>query len=176
MFPCRMLSMVTSSEWVCLRSSMIMSNGICGNIACTWCAYKTKITGMYSQWESWNTKSDVIILITFLTDIQSNLPSTDTLVTRKPVHFRDRSANGRLKMLHLYIAETIVVAVCLQEERLDCTTKLGSKTSRDNQWKSNIHAVLPISFTNSPESTWTLAFSTKYQPAVCHHWILWLGF
>lgn len=95
---------------------------------------------------------------------------------QKPVHFRDRSANGRLKMLHLYIAETIVVAVCLQEERLDCTIKLGSKTSRDNQWKSNIHAVLPISFTNSPESTWTLAFSTKYQPAVCHHWILWLGF
>ena len=38
MFPCRMLSMVTSSEWVCLRSSMIMSNGMCGNMACTWCA------------------------------------------------------------------------------------------------------------------------------------------
>ena len=33
MFPSRTFSIVTSREWVCLRSSMIMLNGMCGNIA-----------------------------------------------------------------------------------------------------------------------------------------------
>ena len=81
MFPSRILSVVISREWVCLKSSIMILNGMWGNIACTWWACKKK---REKDWLKplWTTKGESAVqtpkknssVFPFFLSIRSKLP------------------------------------------------------------------------------------------------------